>query len=190
MEGRGIIFNSDVPLWKKARTYFSKGEQFPYTEHIEWEDYFTSLSTCFHVSNCVIVFELPWLFYSSDRPRSPEDCGNLCALHSQTPGLPAGDDWPLRACGLAQSAESHSGGHFQQAFPQGAAQWSAASSLNNSKTDDNSISWLLIFFVPHDSEKDLLMKIQSYFETWQTVLIKPDIFFKIGWLYDKHKKAA
>lgn len=35
MEGRGIIFNSDVPLWKKARTYFSKGEQFPYTEHIE-----------------------------------------------------------------------------------------------------------------------------------------------------------
>ncbi|KAL1247149.1 hypothetical protein QQF64_022525 [Cirrhinus molitorella] len=40
------------------------------------------------------------------------------------------------------------------------------------------------------NEKDLLMKIHRYFSTWQTVLIQPDIFFRLNFVYKKHQLAA
>ncbi|XP_048723544.1 aromatase isoform X1 [Caretta caretta] len=36
----------------------------------------------------------------------------------------------------------------------------------------------------------IVLKIQNYFDAWQTLLLKPDIFFKISWLYKKYEKSA
>lgn len=40
------------------------------------------------------------------------------------------------------------------------------------------------------SESAIVVKIQGYFDAWQALLLKPDIFFKISWLYKKYEKSV
>ncbi|XP_007531940.1 aromatase [Erinaceus europaeus] len=47
---------------------------------------------------------------------------------------------------------------------------------------------MLFLGIPLD-ESVFVDKIQGYFEAWQALLIKPDIFFKISWLYRKYEKS-
>ncbi|XP_077451532.1 cytochrome P450 19A1B isoform X2 [Stigmatopora argus] len=122
MEGKGIIFNSNVEMWKTLRRYFLKALSGPGLKKT--------------VSVCV---------------RSTEE--HLDRLHDVT----------------------DPSGHVD-----------ALKLLRAIIVD---ISNKLFLRVPLN-ERDLLLKIHDYFETWQAVLIKPDMFFKIGWLYNKHKKAA
>ncbi|XP_065267985.1 aromatase [Emys orbicularis] len=47
----------------------------------------------------------------------------------------------------------------------------------------------LFLGIPLD-ENAIVLKIQNYFDAWQALLLKPDIFFKISWLYKKYEKSA
>uniref|UniRef100_A0A8C9DQ10 Cytochrome P450 family 19 subfamily A member 1 n=1 Tax=Prolemur simus TaxID=1328070 RepID=A0A8C9DQ10_PROSS len=48
---------------------------------------------------------------------------------------------------------------------------------------------VLFLGIPLD-ESAIVVKIQGYFDAWQALLLKPDIFFKISWLSRKYEKSV
>ncbi|KAM9061738.1 aromatase [Sarcophilus harrisii] len=48
---------------------------------------------------------------------------------------------------------------------------------------------ILFLGIPLD-ENAIVIKIQNYFNAWQALLLKPDIYFKISWLYKKYEKSV
>ncbi|CAN9499414.1 unnamed protein product [Ophioblennius macclurei] len=122
MEGKGIIFNNNIPLWRKVRAYFIKALSGPGLQRT--------------VGICVDSTSK----YLDSLEEMTDSSGHVDALNL------------LRAIVVDISNK--------------------------------------MFLRVQLNERDLLLKIHKYFETWQAVLIKPDIFFKMGWLYNKHEKAA
>nr|BAD21352.1 P450 aromatase [Glandirana rugosa] len=47
----------------------------------------------------------------------------------------------------------------------------------------------LFLRIPTD-ENEIVLQIQKYFDAWETLILKPDIFFKFSWLYKKYEKSV